>query len=186
MRHCQILRHQFFKRQWATTRSMLRQGLDWPLMQRPSDVSASSLWTLLVTLSLSQWPEGKKTKKAEDESRQVSALLPLPITCFLQLYQVKRGILKECENLMVWGSTAEGRELVWACACVPLCVCMRVLAFHRGTVWDSAAVLSHMSLHCRIQPWCHLSLSSVSLWISQAVEGGVYFSHDVKREDLIR
>lgn len=170
MRHCQILRHQFFKRQWATTRSMLRQGLDWPLMQRPSDVSASSLWTLLVTLSLSQWPEGKKTKKAEDESRQVSALLPRPITCFLRLYQVKRGILKECENLMVWGSTAEGRELVWACACVPLCVCVCVF-------WLSTVVQYEILLQC-FHTWAftaesnhdvifpfHLSLSeSLKLW----------------------
>lgn len=82
----------------------------------------------------------------------------------------KCGTRKECENLMVWGSTAEmGRELVWA-----------------GGIYDSAAVLSHMSPDCRIQPWCHLFLSSVALWISQAVEGGVYFSRDVKGEYLIR
>lgn len=103
-------------------------------------------------------------------SRQVSACLLLPVTHFLRLRRVKRGTHKECQNLMVWGSAAEmERELVWA-----------------GGIEASAAVLSHTSLRCRIQPWCHLCLSSVSLWISQAVEGGVYFSHDGRGEDLIR
>lgn len=79
---------------------------------------------------------------------------------------------EECENLMVWGSSARD---------VP-----RICLSRRFTLRYSAAVLPHMSLHCRIWPWCHLFLSSASLWISQAVEGGVYSRHGVKWEDLIR
>lgn len=102
------------------------------------------------------------------EPRQVSARPLLPITCFLRLRRVKRGTREECENVMVWGSTAEmGRELVWACG-----------------RQDAAAVL--LTHDCRIQPWCHPSLSSVSLRITPAVGGGVYFSHGVKWKDLIR
>ncbi len=161
---CEILQP-FFDVSFCGAKSL--QGLE--LFQCPFSLTASSVWPLPVTPSLSHWPQ---RRKAKDESMQVSACLLLPITCFLWLYRVTRRTQRECENLMVRGNRAEtGRELLWVSGSYIKFCC---------------SAFTHTSLDCRIQPWCHLSLSSLSLWIPQAVEGGVCFSHDVKWEDLIR
>lgn len=82
-------------------------------LQHPSDVLASFICPLLALLLMSWWPQGISWGRC--------------LLVFYLHHMLKRGIPKECENLMEWGSTTELRRELALCVCV--CLSLSTLTF---------------------------------------------------------
>lgn len=151
----------FSTRQWTKPRkAFTRIRFVFFDLQHPSDVLASFICPLLAMLLMSWGPQGISWGRC--------------LLVFYLHHMLRRGIPKDCENLMEWGSTTELRRELALCVCV-------FKAFH-----------ANILLQC-IHTWAFTAESNhdvifpfqlFSLWISKAAEGGVYFSRDARWEDF--